>query len=103
MSYEQIACLVKLRILNLSDNQISSLEGLSSLKTLEELDVSGNAIEHIPTCIRHNAALRLLRISRNRISNVPLFPHLLYFGITIHHVVVLRCRNYDDCVIFPIF
>jgi Leucine-rich repeat (LRR) protein len=67
---EGLSSLKQLMHLSLADNKIGVLQGLNRLHSLEELDLSGNSIETIGTGLESLSKLRVLRLARNRISQV---------------------------------
>ena len=54
--------------LNLAENNISSLDGIEFIMTLERLNVSGNEISRIPRSIVNLQSLTIMRISRNKLG-----------------------------------
>jgi hypothetical protein len=65
-----------LKVLNLSTNLISTIEGLDILLRLEELDLSGNHIERIPASIKSLAALKILKLHNNKLSTLRDLVHI---------------------------
>ena len=66
-----IACLVNLEELNISNNQLLSLDGLQSLAKLRVLDASSNLISSVTEVARlnMNINLRSLHLKGNPIAN----------------------------------
>lgn len=60
----------RLRMLNLSANRITLIEGLETLARLEELDLSVNTIERIPASIKHLVALKTLKLHSNKLTTL---------------------------------
>lgn len=60
----------RLRVLNLSTNLITLIEGIETLARLEELDLSGNTIERIPPTIKHLVALKTLKLHNNKLTTL---------------------------------
>ena len=54
--------------LNLAENNISSLDGIEFIITLERLNVSGNEISRIPRSIVNLQSLTIMRMSRNNLG-----------------------------------
>lgn len=65
-----LATLTQIRELNLSSNRLNNIDGLSTLVSLETLEVSQNVIEDIREVIRlqRNANLRELALAGNPIA-----------------------------------
>ncbi|XP_006896502.1 PREDICTED: leucine-rich alpha-2-glycoprotein [Elephantulus edwardii] len=65
-----------LRTLVLKENFLEALPGLSSLRSLKHLDVSGNRLQRLPPGLLVNlTALQILDLSHNRLETLP--PDLL--------------------------
>lgn len=60
----------RLRVLNLSTNLITLIEGIETLARLEELDLSGNTIERVPPSIKHLVALKTLKLHNNKLTTL---------------------------------
>ena len=69
---EAIANLTQLKLLALSDNQISEIpEAIANLTQLKSLALSDNQISEIPEAIANLTQLRELALSDNQISEIP--------------------------------
>lgn len=67
-----IYVLVRLAVLNISQNQIFDLgDDIGSLTRLTDLYVSGNSLSRIPESIENLQGLKRLYINGNRLSNLP--------------------------------
>ena len=70
---EQIGCLQRLRHLNLSYNQIRTIDDqfFAGLNELETLNLSNNALEHLPQLSQeNNRKLAVLNLSHNRLQSL---------------------------------
>ena len=68
---EWVGGLHKLKVLDFSENAISSIpESLCKLKNLEKLNLSSNQITHIPECLFELKKLRHLILSYNKIESI---------------------------------
>lgn len=67
-----------MEMLNVSDNALAELPGLSSLQNLVSLNVDNNALAAVEAHRTTMPKLRILRASGNKLSvlNVGLFPNL---------------------------
>ena len=72
--------LASLQELNLSDNAIKEIQGLEMLTALRVLDLSGNSISRIQG-LEQLADLRVLKLARNNISAVEGLEHLAQLRI----------------------
>ena len=65
-----VTCLINLTELNVSNNQLLSLDGLSTLQRLHLLDVSSNLISSVTEVakLNMNGALRSLTLKANPIA-----------------------------------
>lgn len=68
----EILSLPKLRVLNLSDNRITSLDGVDQLSGLESLDISFNRVRHLPQGLSSLPRLKTLDLSANSLAGFPL-------------------------------
>lgn len=93
-----IAKLVKLRVLNLSENEIGALpKGVDRLTMLRELKLNSNAIEDLPAGLGTLPVLERLDLSRNAFTAVPQVvqqllqrPHIRRIDYTNDHPPALR-------------
>lgn len=56
---------------SISDNKLTSFEGIFEWKTLQILNLSGNNIEIIPKEIKNLKALKKLYLNKNKIKSIP--------------------------------
>ncbi|KAH3770493.1 hypothetical protein DPMN_171780 [Dreissena polymorpha] len=70
-----IAMFQKLKILHLAYNQITEIHDrdLRKLESLQELNISGNFLRHLPKCLGRHGKLQALRSNANLIKELPDF------------------------------
>lgn len=66
-----LASLTALRVLALDGNHLPALDGVEALHGLEELDVSSNELELLPTGFGRLTNLRVLRLNNNSLRDLP--------------------------------
>jgi Leucine-rich repeat (LRR) protein len=67
----EIGKLKKLKILNVSQNQIRALPEFKETRLLEELIINDNKIDNLPFSIGACDSLKVLQIHHNKIKQVP--------------------------------
>jgi len=71
-SFPQLSPLVKLEVLHLEGNKLTSISGsLGSLKRLRELHLNGNQLGALPEAISSLSALETLAAANNRLATLP--------------------------------
>ena len=78
--------------LNLSKNQLSSIEGVEILKTLMRLDLSENQLLEIPSNIEQLENLESLSLAIG-IQRMQLFHHFVIIIVTQFTLAVSGCRR----------
>ncbi|KAM4013887.1 leucine-rich repeat-containing protein 9 isoform 2-T5 [Anomaloglossus baeobatrachus] len=83
---EGLENLKKLEVVWLNDNEIEVIEGLDTLQSLKELNLAGNLIHSIGSCLDPNIHLERLNLSGNEISsfkitNLSRLPNLKDLGL----------------------
>ncbi|XP_052816622.1 PH domain leucine-rich repeat-containing protein phosphatase 2-like isoform X2 [Mya arenaria] len=71
----RITLFQKLKILHLAYNQITEIHDrdLRKLENLQELNISGNYLRHLPRCVGRHSKLQALRSNANLIKELPDF------------------------------
>lgn len=77
----QIMLFQKLRVLHIAYNRITEIHDrdLRKLENLQELNISGNHLRHLPKCVGRHSKLQALRSNANLLKELPDFrysPHL---------------------------
>lgn len=72
---QRITLFHKLKILHLAYNEITEIHDrdLRKLENLQELNISGNFLRHIPKCLGRHAKLQALRCNANLLKELPDF------------------------------
>ena len=98
---QRLDALKHLRELNLADNRITLIASIDHLTALEVLNLEDNAIAAIPASIQRNSRLSIVRLARNKISDLQdvtaLTPltHLTHMSIIGNPIDALHhCRAY---------
>lgn len=73
---EGLENLKKLEVVWLNNNEIEVIEGLDTLQNLKELNLAGNLIHSIGSCLDPNIHLEQLNLSGNKISSFKEITHL---------------------------
>jgi Leucine-rich repeat (LRR) protein len=60
----------KLKVLNISSNRITIIEGIFTLRRLEELNLSHNNISQLPRDFRWMSSLKSLFLNHNKIAQL---------------------------------
>ncbi|KAK3233519.1 hypothetical protein CYMTET_56183 [Cymbomonas tetramitiformis] len=81
--------LKSLRFLDLSRNILQRVDGLSTLPVLEELNLSDNSISSFPSALSKNSSLRVLRLARNKLSDLQAFQKLSLLS----HLTILSVQG----------